>query len=73
MDRLLEEMLLERGYSVDPDDAVDDEPEVVGRFLAARELANASGEMDADPGDVGAAIESYRELFEHIVTEHPAP
>jgi hypothetical protein len=73
MDRLLEQMLLERGYSVDPDDAVEDEPEVVGRLLAARELANASGGVDADPGDVGAAIESYRELFEHVVAEHPAP
>ena len=73
MDRLIEQMLLERGYSLDPADAVEDEPEVVGRLRAARELANASGGTDADPGDTAAAIESYRELFEHIVTEHPAP
>src|SRR5215208_5771036 len=73
MDRLVEQMLEERGYSLDADDAVDDDPEVVGRFRAARELANTSGDTDADPGDVAAAIESYRELFEHIVTEHPSP
>jgi len=73
MDRLLEQMLLERGYSLDPNDAVDEEPEVVARLRAARELSNAAGDADADPGDLGQAIESYRELFEHVVTEHPAP
>jgi hypothetical protein len=73
MDRLLEQMLLERGYSLDPAQGVEEEPEVVGRYLAARDLAGAVGAADADPGDVGAAIESYRELFEHLVTEHPAP
>jgi len=73
MDRLLEQMLEERGYLLDPADAVEEEPEVALRLRAARELANASGDTDADPGDVAAAIESYRELFEHIVTERPAP
>jgi hypothetical protein len=73
MDRLLEQMLLERGYSLDPNDVVDDEPEVVGRLRAARELSNAAGDADPAPGDLGQAIESYRELFEHIVAEHPAP
>jgi len=72
MDRLLEEMLVERGYSLDPTDAVADEPEVVTRFLAARELLHGR-ELDADSGDVAAAIDAYRELFEHVVTELPAP
>lgn len=73
MDRLLEQMLRERGYDVDPPPGVDGEPEIVARLRAARELAHATDGADAAPGDVAAAIENYRELFEHLVTEHPAP
>ena len=72
MDRLLEQMLRERGYEVHPAPGVEEEPEIVARFRAARELAHATDSGDAAPGDVAAAIENYRELFEHLVTEYPA-
>jgi hypothetical protein len=72
MDRLIEQMLIERGYPLDAD-PVDDEPEVVGRFRAARELAHARDDLGADPGDLAQAIENYREIYQHVVTEFRAP
>ena len=71
MDRLIEQMLIERGYSLDAD-PVDDEPEVVGRFRAARELSHARDDLDADPGDLAQAIENYREIYQHVVSVLPS-
>ena len=73
MDRLLEEMLLERGHSLEPVLVELEEQEAVAQFRAARELARVSGGGDPGPGDVAAAIDAYRTLFEHLVSEYPAP
>jgi hypothetical protein len=73
MDRLLEEMLHERGLSFEPVLSESEEPEAIAQFRAARELARVPGGGDRDPGDVAAAIEAYRELYEHLVTEYPVP
>jgi hypothetical protein len=71
MDRLLEQMLLDAGYTLDP--VIGDEPEVVKQYLAAREVARAAEAGAADPGDVAAAIEGYRALYEHLVSGRPTP
>ena len=48
-------------------------PELVRQFLAAREITRLAEAGDADPGDVGAAIEGYRTLYEQLTSERTAP
>ena len=72
---LVERMLVERGYS--PDDPVADDgvdPEVLAEFRAARDttVALERGENVA-PGDVAAAVNGYRAVFDHLVAERSAP
>jgi hypothetical protein len=74
MDRLLEEMLTERGIQLDETvTRAGDDPDLVRQFLAAREIARLADAGNADPGDVGAAIEGYRALYEHLISERAAP
>ena len=73
MDRLLEEMLRGRGFALEPVVGEGEEPEVVRQFVAAREIARQADTGDAAPGDVAAAIEGYRALFEHLTVERQAP
>ena len=71
LDRLLERMLEETGYDLgDPVVREGDEREVVSEFLAAREITQLSekDESDVGPGDVAAAINGYRAVFDYIVT-----
>jgi hypothetical protein len=71
LDRLIERMLDESGYDVaDPVVREGEEREVVAEFLAAREITQLY-ERDSDavgPGDVAAAINGYRAIFEYLVT-----
>lgn len=74
MDRYLEQILAERGFQLDePVTLEGEEAEVVKQFVAAREIARLATAGDADPGDVAAAIDGYRALFEHLVSERSAP
>jgi hypothetical protein len=71
LDRLVERMLEETGYN--PSDPVvreGDEREVVAEFLAAREITQLleRGEEEVGPGDVAAAINGYRAVFDYLVT-----
>jgi hypothetical protein len=71
LDRLLERMLDETGYDLaDPVVREGDEREVVAEFLAAREITQLveKDEGDVGPGDVAAAINGYRAVFDYIVT-----
>ncbi|MGH3049736.1 MAG: hypothetical protein ACRDLK_06225 [Gaiellaceae bacterium] len=72
LDELLARMLAESGYELtDPVVREGEEPEVVTEYLAANEITRAA-ERDSDelsPGDVAAAINGYRAVFEHLVTE----
>jgi hypothetical protein len=71
LDRLLERMLEETGYELsDPIVRDGDEREVVSEFLAAREITQLAekDEGDIGPGDVAAAINGYRAVFEYIVS-----
>jgi hypothetical protein len=71
LDRLLERMLEETGYDLaDPVVREGDEREVVSEFLAAREITQLleKDQGDVGPGDVAAAINGYRAVFEYIVS-----
>jgi hypothetical protein len=72
---LVGRMLAERGFHLeDPVEASGDEPEVVAEFRAAGDVTRAleRGE-DVGPGDVAAAVNGYRAIFDHLVSERRAP
>jgi iron uptake system EfeUOB component EfeO/EfeM len=75
LDALVGRMLEETGYDLtDPVVREGDEREVVAEYLAAHEIAQAA-ERDADDlslGDVAAAIDGYRAVFDHLVTTRAA-
>jgi len=62
MDRLLEEMLGERGF-LDADD------EASKQFAAARDTTRRYERGEADAGDLADAINGYRELYDLLTTE----
>jgi iron uptake system EfeUOB component EfeO/EfeM len=71
LDGLVARMLDESGYDLtDPVVGEGEEREVVAEYLAAHEITQAA-ERDSDeqsPGDVAAAINGYRAVFDHLVT-----
>ena len=71
LDALVERMLVARGHHLsDPVANGGEEREVVADFLASREvtLRWERGD-DVPPGDVAAAVNGYRELYETILSE----
>jgi hypothetical protein len=73
LDDLLSRMLEESGYDLtDPVVREGDEREVVSEYLAAHEITTAleRGAEDISAGDVGAAINGYRLLFDYLVATH---
>jgi hypothetical protein len=76
IDRLVEEMLEARGYVLDdPIAGEGDDREVVAEFLAAREITRFvdEGSDAVSPGDVAAAFNGYRSLYEYLLAERSAP
>jgi hypothetical protein len=76
VDGLVERMLNERGYSLDDPVAREgDDREIVAEFLAAREITRLveQGSDDVSPGDVGAAVNGYRAIFDFLIAERSAP
>jgi hypothetical protein len=72
---LVERMLEARGFDVgDPVASDGDEPEVLAEFRAARDTTRAleRGE-NVDPGDVAAAVNGYRAIYDHLISERSAP
>ena len=70
LDRLVGRMLEESGYDLtDPVVAEGVEREVVAEYLAAHEITAAAerDSNDLSPGDVAAAINGYRAVFDYIV------
>ena len=69
LDRLVARMLEEGGYDLtDPVVREGDEREVVAEYLAAHEIAQAvERDSDVAPGDVAAAVNGYRAVFDHLV------
>jgi hypothetical protein len=75
VDRLVARMLEGSGYDLtDPVVRDGDEREVVAEYLAAHEIVDASerGSDELSPGDVAAAINGYRAIFEHLATSRAA-
>jgi hypothetical protein len=76
LDELVEQMLDECGYALDDSVAREgDDREVVAEFLAAREMTQLLGD-DPDavsPGDVAAAVNGYRSLYQYLIEERAAP
>jgi hypothetical protein len=71
LDDLLARMLNETGYDIDdPVVREGEEREIVSEFLAAREITQAyeRGSEDLSPGDIAAAVNDYRELFDYLVS-----
>jgi hypothetical protein len=71
LDRLVARMLDETGYDLtDPVATEGEEREVVAEYLAAHEIAEAveKGSDELSPGDVAAAVDGLRAVFDHIVT-----
>jgi hypothetical protein len=69
LDHLVERILTARGHNLsDPVANGGEEREVVADFLAAREVTRRleRGE-EVPPGDVAAAVNSYRELYESLL------
>jgi hypothetical protein len=75
VDRLVERMLGERGYPTTEAEAHDAaDPAVVAEFLEARRITTlVDGGENVDPGDIGAAITAYRNLYELLLAEYKAP
>ena len=76
LERLVEEMLQARGYPVGEDEvAVEgEEREVTDEFFEARRIARLvdAGESVA-PGDVGAAVAGFRNVYDFLIDERRAP
>ena len=75
LDRLLERMLAETGYDItDPVVREGEEREVVAEFLAAREITTLEekGNEEIGPGDVAAAINGYRAIYDYLIANRTA-
>ena len=76
LDDLVERMLNDRGYALDDPVAREgDEREVVAEFLAAREITRLvdEGSDAVSPGDVAAAVNGYRSIYEYLIAERSTP
>jgi hypothetical protein len=70
LDDLIARMLDETGYDVgDPVVREGEEREIVAEFLAAREIkiAYERGSDELSGGDIAAAINGYRAIFDYLV------
>jgi hypothetical protein len=75
VDALVARMLTESGYELtDPVVREGEEREVVAEYLAAHEIVEATERAagDLSPGDVAAAVNGYRAVYEHLVTTRAA-
>ena len=75
LDLLLTEMLAESGYAIDDPVASEGEgPEVVKEFTSAREIMRLlTDNPDAvSAGDVAAAVNGYRSVYEFLTEEYTA-
>ena len=75
LDALVARMLAETGYDLtDPVARDGGEREVVADYLAAHEILEAMerDSVDLSPGDVAAAVNGYRAVFDHLVATRGA-
>ena len=74
VDVLVERMMLAHGYPVEAGDEFEaPEVEVVKEFLEARRVARLVDAGEAvDPGDVGAAVAGYRNVYDYLTDRYVA-
>jgi hypothetical protein len=75
LDGLVARMLEASGYALDDPVAREgDEREVVADFLAAREITRLAerGDGAVGPGDVAAAINGYRAVYDDVIANRSA-
>ena len=75
LDGLVLRMLEQTGYDLgDPVAREGEEREIVAEYLAAREITQASerGAAEISPGDIAAAINGYRAVYDYIVANRSA-
>ena len=75
LDDLVRRMLDESGFAVDDPVAREgDDPEVLKTYLAAHEVRMRADRDDDDlsPGDIGAAVENFRDLYEYLLENRSA-
>jgi hypothetical protein len=72
---LIERMLLARGFAVNDPVAVEgDDRDVIAEFLEARRITELVERGESvDPGDVGAAVTGFRNLYEFLIDDRRAP
>ena len=72
--RLVEEMLVERGYDLEnPVVEEGEDPDIVRDFLAARDIARAAEKTDLEAEDVQTALEDLAEIHDYLVEDRPGP
>ena len=73
LDDLVARMMVARGYPVTDEEAPEAaDPDVLAEFLEARRIARLADEGGTvDPGDVGAAVTAYRNLYEYLLEFGP--
>ncbi len=75
LDALIERMMRESGLPVEEESARESaDPGLVAEFLEARRITSLVNAGEAvDPGEIGAAITGYRNLYEFLFAERRPP
>ncbi len=73
LDDVVSRMMAARGYPVTDEQRPESaDPDVVAEFLEARRITRLADEgATVDPGDVGAAVTAYRNLYEFLLELGP--
>ena len=72
--RLVEEMLVERGYDLEsPVVEEGDDPDAVRDFLAAREIARAAETTKLEQEDLHTALGNLAEIHDYLAEQRSAP
>ena len=74
LDALVERMLVERGYPVADEVALEGaDPEIVAEFRSAREITRLfESDAEVSPGDAATAVEGYRTVYAYLL-DHRSP
>ena len=72
LDKLIERMLVEQGHviegGVDAELDAEAERDLVAEFLGARQVTRLVEQGETvDPGDIAAAVNAYRSLYEELL------
>ena len=72
--RLIEEMLVNRGFQLDePITAETEDRDVVTTFLGARAIAREAEQGLAEPADTQDALDSFRYVYEYLTIDRAPP